>query len=400
MIKKVEKGKHVGQWKVRIQPVDKITGKRLSFPVKYVDSKKEAVKLERELWAEYENGLNPSDGTAIFADEFQKYVDRRAKTISPVTLKAWQGSADDFKTYFGKAKINQITTALVSEYAHKYVDEHHATVSKSSTIAKRLIHMRNFFKTIVGKTIKENPVPEGALKLFFKQSDFTVPQEWYIFSSDQLESIRNLIFKDLQHASVMNWSSKLAILIESYTGMRVSEVQALKFNKVVFEDSAWTFRINNSWSDYEKSFTGALKARPKGYSRTVLPVPQKLIILLQKFKNKQEDFLKKHDLDNPLDLVFINIHDYKASATDQPVNQRSINEMLKNICDRLNIKADGKLLSMYSFRHTICTNLANTPGMSYPWAAEKMGHSLQMFMNTYVGIDPNMNQQMNKLWVS
>lgn len=110
--------------------------------------------------------------------------------------------------------------------------------------------------------------------------------------------------------------------------------------------------------------------------------------------------MKKHDLDNPLDLVFINIHDYKASATDQPVNQRSINEMLKNICDRLNIKADGKLLSMYSFRHTICTNLANTPGMSYPWAAEKMGHSLQMFMNTYVGIDPNMNQQMNKLWVS
>ena len=83
--------------------------------------------------------------------------------------------------------------------------------------------MLQIFKTIVGKTIKENPVPEGALKLFFKQSDFTVPQEWYIFSSDQLESIRNLIFKDLQHASVMNWSSKLAILIESYTGNTVRE---------------------------------------------------------------------------------------------------------------------------------------------------------------------------------
>ena len=38
--------------------------------------------------------------------------------------------------------------------------------------------------------------------------------------------------------------------------------------------------------------------------------------------------------------------------------------------------------------------------MSYPWAAEKMGHSLQMFMNTYVGVDPDMNKQMNKLWVS
>ena len=37
MIKKVEKGKYAGKWKVRIQQVDKVTGKRLSFPVKYAD---------------------------------------------------------------------------------------------------------------------------------------------------------------------------------------------------------------------------------------------------------------------------------------------------------------------------------------------------------------------------
>lgn len=110
MIKKVVKGKHAGEWKVRIQPIDKITGKRVSFPLQYTDSKKEAVKLERQLWTEYENGLNLSDGNAIFADEFQKYVNSRAKTISAVTLKAWQDSANDFKAYFKKAKINQITT--------------------------------------------------------------------------------------------------------------------------------------------------------------------------------------------------------------------------------------------------------------------------------------------------
>lgn len=57
-------------------------------------------------------------------------------------------------------------------------------------------------------------------------------------------------------------------------------------------------------------------------------------------------------------------------------------------------------MSAYSFRHTICTNLADTPGMPYPWAAEKMGHSLQMFMNTYVGVDPAMNRQMAALWTN
>ncbi|AEA31465.1 hypothetical protein LAB52_02420 [Lactobacillus amylovorus GRL1118] len=400
MITKVKNGKHVGKWKVRIQPVDKVTGKRISFPVKYADSKKEAVKLERKLWAEYEDGFNLSDGNAIFADAFQKYVNRRAKTISPVTLKAWQESANDFKAYFKQAKISNITTSLVSNYAHDYVNEHKLTVSKSSIIAKRLIHMRNFFKTLEGKTIKENPIPEGALKLFFKQSDFSVPKEWYILSSDELKQIRDLIIKDLNHSSVMNWGSKLAILIESYTGMRVGELQALKFNNVVFEDSVWTFRINNSWSDYTRSFTGALKARPKGYSRLLLPLPQEIVNLVKCYQDKQRAFLDEHKLDNPLDLVFMNLHDYKAVANNQPIKQKSLNAMFKVICKRLDIQSGDKQLSMYSFRHTICTNLANTPGMSYPWAAEKMGHSLQMFMNTYVGVDPDMNKQMNKLWVS
>lgn len=400
MITKVKNGKHVGKWKVRIQPVDKVTGKRISFPVKYADSKKEAVKLERKLWAEYEDGFNLSDGNAIFADAFQKYVNRRAKTISPVTLKAWQESANDFKAYFKQAKISNITTSLVSNYAHDYVNEHKLTVSKSSIIAKRLIHMRNFFKTLEGKTIKENPIPEGALKLFFKQSDFSVPKEWYILSSDELKQIRDLIIKDLNHSSVINWGSKLAILIESYTGMRVGELQALKFNNVVFEDSVWTFRINNSWSDYTRSFTGALKARPKGYSRLLLPLPQEIVNLVKCYQDKQRAFLDEHKLDNPLDLVFMNLHDYKAVANNQPIKQKSLNAMFKVICKRLDIQSGDKQLSMYSFRHTICTNLANTPGMSYPWAAEKMGHSLQMFMNTYVGVDPDMNKQMNKLWVS
>lgn len=181
------------------------------------------------MWAEYEDGLNLSDGNAIFVDEFQRYVNQRAKTISPVTLKSWQESASNFKSYFGNAKINKITTSLVLNYAHDYVDKHNIAVSKSSVIAKRLIYMRNFFKTLEGKAVKENPVPEGALKLFFKQSDFSVSKEWYILSSDELKQIRNLIIKDLDHSSVMNWGSKLAILIESYTGMRAGELQALKF---------------------------------------------------------------------------------------------------------------------------------------------------------------------------
>lgn len=399
MIKKVNKTSEK-VYLIRIQPRDQITGKRVSFPIQYSKTKAEAAKIEADMWKKFKSGLNLGDANAVFAEEFQKYVNQRANTISPVTLKSWQDSANSFSDYFGKTKINSITTPLVSKYAHDYVDKHEVTVSKSSTIAKRLIHMRNFFKSIEGKTIKENPVPESPLKVFFRQSDFTLSKDWRIFTNDELTAIRNLITDDLKHSSINNWGSKLAILVESYTGMRVGELQALKFSNIVYENDVWTLRINNSWSDYMNNFTGSLKARPKGYSRTVLPLPEEAIILLQRYKDKQSSFLKEHDLSNESDLIFINLHDYKSAFSNEPIRQRSINDMLREICKRLKIEAGDKRMSLYSFRHSICTHLANVPGMSFTWAAEKMGHSLQMFMNTYVGVDPSIDKEMTKLWVS
>lgn len=399
MIKKVNKTSEK-VYLIRIQPRDKLTGKRISFPVKYATTKAEALKTESKMWKDYKAGLNLGDGNAVFAEEFQKYVNQRSNTISPVTLKAWQESANSFKQYFGKAKINRITTQIISNYAHEYVVKHQTTVSKSSTIAKRLIHMRNFFKSLEGKSIKENPVPENPLRTFFKQSDFTVSKEWRIFTDDELKEIRSLIFNDLQKSSITNWGSKLAILVESYTGMRVGELQAIKFENIIYKNDSWTLKIDNSWSDYLNNFTGSLKARPKGYSRTVLPLPEDVIILIKRYKEKQDAFLKEHGLSNPLGLIFINLHDYKSSSNNEPIKQKSINEMLKEICNRLEIRADNKRMSLYAFRHSLCTHLANVPGMSFTWAADKMGHSLQMFMNTYVGVDPSIDREMTKLWIN
>ncbi|CAM3163269.1 Site-specific recombinase XerD [Lactobacillus bombicola] len=399
LFKKLKVGKHANEYLVRIQPTDKVTGKRINWPVKYADNRKNAIKLERQMWAEYESGLNPNDGKVVFADDFKRYVKLRSKSISKVTLKSWQETARSVNSYFGKARIDQISTAMVNKYAHDYVAKHKATVSRSSNIAKRLIHLRNYFKSLEGKVIKENPVPENALKVFFKQSDFTVSQEWRIFTTDELVKIRKLIVHDLKHNPVEMNGSKLAILIESYTGMRVGELQALKFSNIVRDEDVLTFRINDSWSDLTKSFNGSLKARPKGYTRTLLPIPQDVIDLVRIYQARQKQFLVDHDLCNPLDLVFMNIHDYKKASNQEPITQKSINEMLRKICQQLDINSNGQRMSLYSFRHTVCTQLANTPKMSYPWAADKMGHSLQMFMKTYVGLSEDINKKMNELWV-
>jgi hypothetical protein len=108
MIKQMKKGKHTGTWQVRIQPINKVTGKRESWPVTYVKTHRMAIALERQMWADYEEGLNLGDGNAVFADEFLKYVQKKKKVLSPVTYKSWEYSAAIFSQYFHKAKIKNM----------------------------------------------------------------------------------------------------------------------------------------------------------------------------------------------------------------------------------------------------------------------------------------------------
>ena len=146
MIKKMTTGKHKGEYQVRIQPINKITGKRESWPVAYASNRSNAKALERQMWADYEDGLQLADGNAIFADEFQKYVVHKENTISPVTYRDWQNSATEFKKYFKKTKIKNITERLVEQFAHDFIKQHKATVGRATVIDHRVTHMRSFLR--------------------------------------------------------------------------------------------------------------------------------------------------------------------------------------------------------------------------------------------------------------
>ena len=400
MIKKMTTGKHKGEYQVRIQPINKITGKRESWPVAYASNRSNAKALERQMWADYEEGMQLADGNTVFAEEFRKYINRKKNTISPVTYRDWNNSANEFEKYFKNTKIKDISERLVEQFARDFIHKHKATVGRATVIDHRLTHMRSFFNELIGKVVKENPVPEQYLDKFFRKNEFSVRKQRYLFTNSELELIKKQIQGDLNHTTIDKWGTRLALWIDLETGMRPGEIQALKFNNLITEDGYTTFKINDSWSDYARKFNGTLKARPKGYSRCCLPISQELIDFIDTYKKEQKKFLKYHGLTNPKGLIFLNLHDYKTCANNIPITQKSMNEMLKKICGELNISGNGSQLSMYSFRHTLCTKLANKPGISYPWAAERMGNSLSIFMRVYVKTDRDVNQKMMDNWMA
>ena len=72
----MEKGRHAGMWKVRVQPRDK-NGARISVPTQYVEgTKKDAEKLERKLLVEAEEAVydNYDAKKASLSESLERYI--------------------------------------------------------------------------------------------------------------------------------------------------------------------------------------------------------------------------------------------------------------------------------------------------------------------------------------
>lgn len=401
MIKEIKTGKRKGFWQVRVQPRDPITHERVSLPTKYVKNKREATQLERRLFIEFEQGYRLNDGKLDFVTSFEKFLESKRITISPVTFSNWKYSLKVFSKYFQGKKIGELNTECINQFAHQFIkDNPRAGVSSKSSLATRLNHLKCYFDSLVGTVVKTNPVPKNALKQFFRTSDFNIGQSQYVFTDDDLKRIKLQIISDFQSLHISRWGTRLAILIAMETGMRPGEIQALTFKDLIEVDGRKLFRIHDSWSDMTGELNGALKSRPQGESRDCLPLSMELVKILSRYQLKQLEFLNDHEIDNDTGRIFINLGDYRKCAEGRPISQHSFNDMLHKICDNLKIDSECKQLSMYSFRHTVSTKLANKPGMSYPWAASKLGNSVAVFTRTYVKADRDLDNQMMDLWTN
>lgn len=183
--------------------------------------------------------------------------------------------------------------------------------------------------------------------------------------------------------------------------MRPQEIQGLKWENLCLEDEYHVFRINDAWNQRQHKMNGHLKSRKIGEYRFTLPISKQLFDVLMDFKQNQCDYLNLKEIRNDNNLIFLSLNDFRIACLGYPIKQASLNEMLvkTGITAGINPPKEQQW-SMYSLRHTAATKLGNTPNMSYPWAASRMGHTLTEFMETYVHVDKDREHQMLKNWVT
>lgn len=400
-ISRIKTGKKQGKYRVRIQPISEETGKVVSIPSQVATTRLEATKLERKMWNDYYQGKYSPKSEVEFVKALTQYCNQEnaAGRWNKVTYSTWSYTCRLVASYFGKTKLRDVNESKIRAFARDYISTHkNAGVSRHSTIDKQLQHLRSYFGLLQEEGIVVvNPVPKNALKKFFRIDEFSVSSEKYVFSDEEVKRIKENIMNSLFKLPTDFWGSRIAVLIALDVGMRPQEIQAVKWSQLVDEGSYKVFDINDAWSEKLNSLNGHLKGRGRGVSRKTINVSPEVLSMLKIYQVKQKDLLYRRGIINKNDFILLNCRDKRLMKEGIPIGQKSMNDLLKKICKNVGVANGDKQISMYTCRHTVATKLGNTPGMSYPWAASRMGHSLEMFMKTYVHADKNKSQDMMDL---
>lgn len=395
--------KYYGQYRVRVEPV--VNGAKVSVPVHYASTKRKAELLQSRLVLEANKGLDYKDANMTLASAFANFVKQQNNLDrwSPITFKSWKFTSQMIKQYCGTLKIKECNEDAIRRFVHAYIDDpkRHAKVTQSGTVAKMLTQLRCFFKTLIGTSIKASqmPIPENRpLQKMFRIDEQEARPEKYILTDNEVQDFIFLVKKELRDCDVKNSVSKLACWIQLETGMRTQELQALRFNDL--NEAKHCFILHDSFSQAKGkhgNFNHHLKARKPGETRETLTISSVLIKEIKAFQIAQKLYLKDWGIENKEDLVLLCLTDKRLAKLNRPITQRSMNSMVQLLAKKIGVKT--KLhISCYTLRRTAASKVARICP-NYPLDAARLGHSLSVFMNTYVKADQSDEVISNDGWL-
>lgn len=327
-------GKKHGKWQARISW--RRDGKR------YFKSKQGfATKSLAQSWAideeaKLNQGLKINDNTT-FADYFKRWYETyKQPKISRITQNRYNLVYKHIKQYFKNTSIKTITRQEYQQFINNYGSTHApASVRKLNSITRACVK-----SAILDDYIRKD-FTQNVTLTSNKSKEIKVE---YL----NIKEIKALANEIKASANGHRYTSRYMILLAIYTGMRLSEIQALTWNDIDFMHN--TISITKSWDAINKKFK---PTKNKSSVRTIKVNPTAL------------QFIGKLRFGSKSNMVFRN--QFGSIPTSNAVNST-----LRHLLDRLNIHR--KNFHFHSLRHShVALLLAN--GIDIYAISKRLGHS-------------------------
>lgn len=335
--------KKYGHWQARINWTDNF-GKR-----HYKSKNGFATKALAKKWAtEKESQLNQGikvDREISFYDYFCHWVSTyKEGNVSDISMVRYKTTEKNIKEFFGAISIKKINRTQYQDFINNFGATH-----APSTVQK----INGFIRACVQSAILDDYL----IKDFTQGVALTANKNKVVkveyLNIKEISALLNATVKGLNP----NFTSRYMIVTAIYTGMRLSEIQALTWNDIHWNDH--TISITKSWNAVSREF----KDTKNSSSVREIKVNPELLKILKQLRTTRKST-----------MVFLD--QYGTIPTSGAVNRT-----LRSILNQLGIHKAN--FHFHSLRHShVALLLAD--GIDLYAISKRLGHSnIKTTANTY-----------------
>lgn len=214
--------------------------------------------------------------------------------------------------------------------------------------------------TIIIKGSIKKGINEGKIKhieLTFNYPKDNKENKLYVLTKREQNKITNYVLENIN-------SRNIGLLISLYSGIRIGELCALKWEDVDFKKNRLT--INKT---IQRVY---IKDKNKSISKVIITTP--------KTKNANREIPINKDFLEILKKVKTDKKHYILTGNEKYIEPRTYRKYFNKILDELKIKH----FNFHSLRHTFATNCISL-GVDYKTVSELLGHAnVNITLNLYV----------------
>ncbi len=277
---------------------------------------------------------------------FTEWLDVKKLTVKESTIANYIFKANKHMlTDFGKLKFNELSVSLVCKFVQNKLND-----GLSAKYVADMIVMLKSMAKYASKTYNcKNPICDVELPKIEKS-------ELKLYSKEQQNRLKSALLCNIN-------PTKLGILLCLYTGIRVGELCALKWNDINFRER--TISISKTCQRIRINGDTATKltiTSPKSRSSVrIIPIPEFIMKLLKAFAPSDKNV-------------------YLLSCSDKITEPRTMQYRFHSILR----KAELPSINFHSLRHIFATSCIEI-GFDVKTLSEILGHgTVEITLNRYV----------------